>query len=166
MMKTPIKILLVVTPRMVGEGIKQLLSHQSDFTVNGVASREEEALGLLKQDDYDVIVVEFFIPELNGLNLLRQIKMVKPSTKVILLGIHSNQYIAYEAYKMGAVGYLSMCEDPGELISAVRKVANDEMYVTTEMAQHFVSFLENPSLPPGLPSLTQREYQVFLIPFF
>lgn len=163
MMSTPVKILLIVTPKLVCEGLKYLLSQQQDFIVNGVASREEEALRLVKQSEYDIIIVEFFMPELNGLNLLRQIKMIKPSAKVIILGLHSNRYIAYEAYKMGATGYLSMSEDKSEFMAAVRKVANNEIHVTTEMAQHFVSFLENPSIPPGLPSLTHREYQIFLM---
>jgi two-component system invasion response regulator UvrY len=157
-----IKLLLVVYPTLVREIMMRIISEEKDIKVKEAVGIGEEAMEHVAREDYDVIIVKTYLPELNGLEILRQILDLKPLSKVILLSITQNQYNAFQAYQEGAVGYISMNEMVSELISAIRKAYNGGVYISSNLAEKLVTDLNKQKSPQGTKKLSRREYEVFL----
>lgn len=157
-----IKILIADDHPIVRQGFKQVLSDTPDLVVADEAGNGQEVLSLVSKKDYDVILLDISMPGKNGLEVLKELKVVSPKTPVLILSIYPEEQYAVRAFRDGASGYLTKASTPKELISAIRKVSQGGRYVTEALAEKLTYFLGDVDKAPH-EKLSDREYQVMLL---
>ena len=130
-----IKILIADYHPIVRQGFKQVLSDTPDMVVADEAGNGQEVLSLVSKKDYDVILLYISMPGKNGLEVLKELKIVSPKTPVLILSIYPEEQYAIRALKAGASGYLTKASAPEELISAIRKVSRGGKYISSSLAE-------------------------------
>ena len=155
-----INILVADDHAIVRAGLKQYVSDSKDMTVLGEACNGEETLNKALKNEYDVVVLDITMPDINGLDILKQLKTQKPQLKILVLTMHPEEQYAMRVFKAGASGYLTKESAPQELISAIRKVASGGKYVSPSLAEKLASYFEENLGKPLYQKLSDREYQV------
>ncbi len=115
---------------LVRAGIRALLEKQSSVEVVDEASNGREALRLVKQYQPDVVLMDIAMPELNGLEALRQLAKDFPKVRCIILSMHSDEEHVWQALQAGAAGYLVKGGSLAELELAISSVAQGETYLS------------------------------------
>ena len=155
-----IKILIVDDHAIVREGLKQILSETSDMVASDEACNGHEALEKIRKKNYDVVILDLSLPDISGLEILKEIKSIKPKTLVLILTIHPEEQYAIRTLKAGASGYLTKESAHDELINAIRKISSGGKYVTESLAEKLAFDLEVDSEKPLHETLSDREYEV------
>lgn len=155
-----IEILIADDHAIVREGLKQIVAETSDIVVTDEASTGHEVLDKVRDNDYDVVVLDISMPGGDGLNILKQIKREIPKLSVLVLSIHPEEQYAVRALKAGAAGYLTKESAPDELISAIRRVSTGRKFVSSFLAEKLAFDLESDLEKPLHEILSDREYQV------
>ena len=155
-----INIIIADDHPIVRAGLKQIIMEDNGITVAGEASKGTELLEQVRRQDYDVILLDLTMPGMDGLDVLKQLKIEKPYIPVIILTIHPESQYALRILKVGASGYLTKASAPAELIKAIHKVHKGGKYISTSLAEKIVFALDEDT--DGLPhdTLSDREYQV------
>jgi two-component system invasion response regulator UvrY len=159
----PIKILIVDDHILVREGLKLIMEDYPDIIVVGEAGSGQEALNEVSRKKYDAVLLDISLPDRNGLDILREIKNKRPDLPVVMLTMHPEAVHAIRALRAGASGYVTKRQAPVELIAAIRKVANGEMFMTSTLADQILLSAEKDSEKPLHETLSVREYQVMLM---
>lgn len=155
-----IKILIVDDHAIVRAGLKQIVSETSDMIVADEASSGHEVLNKVLKNDYDVIVLDISMPGRNGLDILAQLKTIKPNISVLILSMHPEEEYAVRAFKLGASGYLTKQSATDELVAAIRKVSKGGRYVSSSLAEQLAFELAIGAVKEPHQMLSNREYQV------
>ncbi len=155
-----IKILIADDHAVVRRGLKQIVSETPDMIVSGEASTGYEVLDKVRGDDYDAVILDISMPGGDGLDILKQLKKIKPKIPILVLSVHPEDQYAVRALKAGAAGYLTKDSAPGELISAIRRVSSGRKYVSSLLAEKLAFDLEADRGKQLHEKLSDREYQV------
>jgi DNA-binding NarL/FixJ family response regulator len=156
-----IRVVIADDHQILREGLKQLLAAASDFEVVGEARDGFEALKLVRENDFDVLLLDLSMPGRSGMELIRQVKGEKPKLRVLVLSMHAEHQYAVRAVKAGASGYLTKDSAATQLVAAIRKVASGGAFISAEVAERIaLSAMPHAEGPPH-ESLSDREYQVF-----
>ena len=158
-----IRLLLVDDHTLFREGLKQIFSDTNDKVVAGEANNGQEALNKIKENNCDVVILDISMPDINGINVLKQVRKLKFNVPILILSMYSEEQYAINAYQAGADGYLTKSEAPKELLNAVRKVASGRKYVGEGAAEKLVASLNGNNEFPYYKKLSNREYQVMLM---
>jgi two-component system invasion response regulator UvrY len=155
-----IKVLFVEDHAIVREGLKQILADTDDIIVADEAADGEEALEKVPKGDFDVIVLDISMPKRSGLDVLIELKSIRPKLPVLILSMYPEELYAIRAFKGGASGYLSKESAPTELITAIRKVSSGGKYISPALAENLVINLGEDNGNPLHEKLSEREYQI------
>ena len=156
-----IRVVIADDHTIVREGLKQLLVAASDFEVIKEAGNGHEALAIVRESDFDVLLLDLSMPGKGGMELIKQIKSEKPRLRILVLSMHAEHQYAVRAIKAGASGYLTKDSAATQLVSAIRKVAAGGAVISAEVAEQLaLSAMPNAEGAPHA-SLSDREYQVF-----
>jgi DNA-binding NarL/FixJ family response regulator len=128
------KVLLADDHRIVREGLRSLLEAQEDMTVVGEADNGRLALEMAAEKEPDVVVMDVAMPQLNGIEATRRLMNDQPDTKVVALSMHSDRRYVSEALKAGASGYLLKDGAFEELVTAIRAVIANKVYLSPRVA--------------------------------
>ena len=153
------RVLLVEDHQIVRDGLKTLLREQA-ITVFGEASTAADALSLARDEQWDLAVVDISLGDRSGLDVVREIKQIRPKVPVLVLSMHSEEQYARRAYKAGAAGYVTKDSPRAELASAIAKVIGGGRYVSTTFADRLVVDLERDTDQPPHQALSDREFEV------
>jgi DNA-binding NarL/FixJ family response regulator len=145
---------------VVRQGVKQILAAETDMRVVGEAKNFGETLAVVRDLDWDVLILDYSMPGGNGLQVLKKIQKSHPKRPVLILSMHPEEAIAVSALRAGAAGYISKDSASEELTVAIRKAISGKKYVSATLAEKLALELEEGS--EGLPhaSLSDREYRV------
>ena len=127
-----INTFLVEDHDIVRNGIKALLKSQPDITIVGEASNGLEALEKLKYIQPDLLLMDMNMPVMDGLAGTRKIKAYFPAIKILVLSMHDHESYLIDMLEAGADGYILKNASTDELMFAIRKIANDGIYIGTE----------------------------------
>ncbi len=155
-----IKILIADDHPVVREGFKQIISKADDLLVEAEALSGFEVVELVNKKDFDVVVLDLSMPGKDGLEVLKDLKAIRPSLPVLILSMHPEEQVALRTFKSGAAGYLNKESAPGELVNAIRKIHSGGKYVSPALAEKLVANLDKKEEEPH-ESLSDREFQVF-----
>lgn len=156
-----IKILIADDHAIVREGLKQILSETDDMVVAGEASTGTEALARIRQQDFDVVLLDVSMPDQNGIDTLKHIRREKPSLPVLILSMYPEDQYAVSLLRAGASGYMTKESAPDQLVLAIRKVAQGRRYVSPSLAEILVMEVGGDIEKPLHESLSEREFQIF-----
>jgi DNA-binding NarL/FixJ family response regulator len=147
----------------VREGLKEILLHLPEISVIEEAKNGKEALAMISNEDFDLILLDISLPDISGLEVLQSIKRKRPLQRVLMLSMYSQEHYALRTLKMGASGYLTKDTASEELIEAVRKIAIGGKYIPSSMAEIIALHLENDYSKPLHETLSQREFEIMLM---
>lgn len=158
-----IRILIADDHTILRDGLKQILAECTDMKVGGEAENGFEVLKKIREEDWDVLVLDMSMPGRSGIELIKQVKSEKPKLPILILSMHKEDLYAIRTLKAGASGYLSKDSASSQLVNAIRKVASGGMFINADVAEKLAFGLRRPSdaLPHTL--LSDREHQIFLM---
>ena len=155
-----IRILIADDHTLVREGFKQILSDLPDMAVTDEASNGKEVLDKIRESDFDVVLLDISMPGQSGLDILKQIKLLRPRLPVLILSMYSEEQYAIRTMRAGAAGYLTKDSVPDELIEALRTVSLGKKYITFSLAEKLAFELNADTKRLPHEGLSDREYQV------
>jgi DNA-binding NarL/FixJ family response regulator len=155
-----IKVLITDDHPVVRRGIRQILEDEERIGLIHEAGNGKELFDKLKEQEYDVILLDISLPGRSGLDLISQIKKMRPSAAILMLSIHSEEMYAINALKCGALGYLTKSSAPEELVSAIFKVSKGERYFSSSLADKMADSLLSETEKPLHQLLSAREMEV------
>ena len=150
-----IRLLIADDHAIVRDGLKRILAAVPDMEVAAEAATGDQALALVKAQDFDVVVVDMSMPGLSGMDLIKRLKIEKPKSRVLVLSMHGEQQYAARALKAGAAGYLNKDSAAELLVSAVRKIAAGGVHITEAVAASLLAADKAPQQ-----ALSNREFEV------
>ena len=156
-----IRALVADDHAVVRRGLKDLLAESGDIVVQGEAGTGRELLDQLNGKPWDVVVLDINLPDRSGLDLLAEIKRLRPEIPVLILTICAEEQFAVRALRAGASGYVTKESAPEELIQAVRKVVARGRYVSPGVAERLAHWVDAGSEKPLHETLSTREFQIF-----
>ena len=155
-----IRILIADDHTLVREGLKQILSDLPDMAVTDEASNGKEVLDKVRENDFDVVLLDISLPGQSGVDILKQIKLIKPELPVLILSMYPEEQYAIRTLRAGASGYLTKDSVPDELIEALRTVSLGKRYITYTLAEKIAFEMDVDAKKPLHERLSDREYQV------
>jgi DNA-binding NarL/FixJ family response regulator len=155
-----IKVLITDDHPVVRRGIRQILEDDDRISLVQEAGNGKELFERLKEQLFDVILLDISLPGRSGLDLIGQIKKSQPSAAILILSIHSETMYAIKALKSGAAGYLTKTSAPDELMSAIIKVSRGERYISPSLADAMAESLISDTEKPLYQLLSAREVEV------
>jgi DNA-binding NarL/FixJ family response regulator len=147
----------------VRAGIIQILSEENGFQVEAEAGDGQELLNKVRSKDPDVVVLDMSMPGMDGLDVLKQLKIERPKLPVLILTIHPEAQYAMRVLKAGASGYITKSSAPDELIRAIKKVVRGGKYISQAFAEKLAFRLDTDYTESPHETLSDREYQVILL---
>jgi DNA-binding NarL/FixJ family response regulator len=147
---------------LIRQGLHKIIDEVHDITVCAEGRHGREALAAVRKEQCDVILLDINLPDQNGIDVLRTIKLGQPRFPVLIFTSCPAQQYALNTIKMGADGYLEKSCEVNEIPVAIRRVASGHRYISREVGELVAnSFRHDTSNPPHL-ALSDREFQVFL----
>ncbi|OIP82567.1 MAG: hypothetical protein AUK44_07500 [Porphyromonadaceae bacterium CG2_30_38_12] len=130
-----INVFLVDDHEIVREGFKKLVKEHNDINIAGEAKSAEEVIERMPKIACDVMLIDLYLPNKNGYQLLVELKKQHPEIKAIIMSINPEQKSALRAYKLGAAGYLCKDSSIQEIIKAIHKTHENGRYISPEYAE-------------------------------
>ncbi len=160
---TNLRILIADDHDVVREGVRALVEDQPDWEVCGVAANGRQAIEEAEKLKPDVIVIDMTMPELNGVEAIRQIRRLLPKTEIVVFSGHRSEDMVRETFDAGAKSYICKADAGRYLIDAIRSLAAHKPFFTPEVSDIlFAKFLNGRSgdQQRGDGSLTTREREI------
>lgn len=155
-----VKILVVDDHAVVREGVARILAETGRMKVAGQASDSAEVSRFIREENFDAVLLDITLPGKGGLEVLKEIKRLKPALPVLILSIHDEDQYALRALKAGAAGYLTKQAVPRELVNAIEKVLGGGRYVSPALAEKLALRVQHNLDSAPHEHLSDREFQV------
>lgn len=153
------RVVVVDDHEFFRDGLTRGLQQSGYLTVVGEAGTGREALELIRAEKPEVAVVDYQMPDLDGLDVVHAVTRDGLSTRVLILSALTDGAVVFRALEEGAAGYLSKDSRRGEIVDAVRRVARGETVVPAELAADLATHIRRNAQHAG-PALSEREQQV------
>ncbi len=157
------RLLLVDDHPVFRKGIAGLISDEPDFEVAGEASDSLTALTAMRREEPDLALVDVSLPGHNGIELIKLMLAERPKLKILMLSMHDESLYALRALRAGAKGYVMKAEAMTNVLSALRKVAAGDIYVSEKVANQLIfKAIKSDEAGVGSPvdNLSDRELEV------
>jgi DNA-binding NarL/FixJ family response regulator len=152
-----LKILTIDDHEVVRRGIKDMFTKES--ATFGEARSGAEALDLVRKQPWDIAVLDISLGGRSGLEVLSELKQLRPRMPVLILTMHAEEQYAVRAFKAGASGYINKASSGEELRRAILKIIKGGQYVGPTLAEKIVVQLSQPGKVPH-ETLSNREFEV------
>jgi len=157
------KILIVDDHPIVRDGLKQILADTEDMVVGGEAGSADEALALVRDADWDLVVLDITLPGRTGIDLLRDLRRERPALPVLMLSIHPEEELGVRAVKAGASGYLNKECASDDLVHAIQLIVTGNKYISRRLSERLIEEIQKDTNKPPHELLSDREYEVMAL---
>ncbi|HTB93116.1 MAG TPA: response regulator transcription factor [Candidatus Sulfotelmatobacter sp.] len=154
------RILIADDHAVFRRGLRETLVEAFPRINFGEAKTAAETVELVRRHPWDIVILDISMPGKSGLDILDDVKRLRPGTPVLLLTMHPEQQYARRALKAGAAGYLTKDSVPDELKSAIKRIASGGRYVSATLAEKLAVDLRHGADVPLHELLSDREFQV------
>ncbi len=158
------RVLIVDDHPMMRQGLAQLIDNEPDLKVVAEADTGGQGLDIVLQQKLDLAVLDISLPDRNGLELIKDIRSVKPELPVLIVSMHDEALYAERVLRAGARGYIMKQEGGNKLLQAIRQVHTGQIYVSEKMSARILeTFSGRKSEQSASPvaKLSDREFEVF-----
>jgi DNA-binding NarL/FixJ family response regulator len=159
-----IRILLADDHALMRRGIRDLLMSNPEFEIVGEAADGREAVRLAEKFRPDVLIMDLAMPELNGLDAIRQIRKDIPEIELLVFSMHDSEELIREVFAAGARGYVLKSDVALYLVEAIKSLARHKPFITPRISEAILHSLVSPATPgrveparPGPLSARERE---------
>jgi two-component system invasion response regulator UvrY len=154
------RVLIADDHAVFRRGLKETLAEAFSRVVFGEAKSAPETLEHVRRQDWDLVILDISMPGKSGLDILDDLKRLRPKLPILLLSMHPEQQFARRALKAGAAGYLTKDSVTEELKEAVKKIVSGGRYVSATLAEKLAVDLRQGADRPVYELLSDREFQV------
>ncbi|MGA2213172.1 MAG: response regulator transcription factor [Bryobacteraceae bacterium] len=154
------RVLIVDDHEVLRDGVRKLLDEQPGAISCGEAGTPDEALRMASTQEWDAVVLDLSLAGRSGLDVLKQLKMIRPRLPILVLTIHSEEQYARRAFKAGAAGFITKDSPRAELSKAILKVLDGGKYLSPALAEKLIVDLERGVDRTPDQTLSDREFQV------
>ncbi|MBW2540153.1 MAG: response regulator transcription factor [Deltaproteobacteria bacterium] len=159
----PYRIVLADDHKMFRLGVKKIIDEIDDLEITGEVDDGLQLLALLKKSAPQMVILDISMPNLRGIEATREVKMIDPAVKILILTMHKNKEYLYHCFSAGAEGYLLKEDTDTELFSAIETIRRGGIYISPilsmEVADDLSKIYTGTQRPP-LERLTIREREV------
>lgn len=156
------RILICDDHKIVREGLRQILGQLHGVTHIEEAGDGNEAMQLLKEKSFDIMLLDITLPDKSGLEVLQAVKAKWPSTNILMLSMHPQEQYAIRALKLGASGYLTKDTASEELLLAVKRISTGGRYISQSLAENLALYLDKDSERQKHELLSTREFEIMI----
>ena len=163
--KSAVKRVMIVDDHpMMRQGLAQLIDNEPDLKVVAEADTGGQGLDLAIKEKLDLSVLDISLPDKNGLELIKDIRSVRPELPILIISMHDEALYAERVLRAGARGYIMKQEGGKKLLQAIRQVLTGQIYVSEKMSARILeTFSGHASEQSSSPvaRLSDREFEVF-----
>ena len=156
-----IRILVVDDHAVVRAGVQYFISQVPDMKIEGEAGTAQEAIRLIRAQEFDIILLDINMPDKSGVEVLKQIKREKPDMPVLILSMHPESRYAVQILRSGASGYVQKEALADELVNAIKTILRGHKYISPAVAELLTTELDANTEKPLHETLSKREYEIF-----
>jgi DNA-binding NarL/FixJ family response regulator len=156
-----LRILCVDDHQVVRDGVRRIFDDKNIPVEIGEASDAAEATRLANRQEWDIAVLDISLGGKTGLDVLKEIRQLRPRLPVLMFSMHSEEVYARRAINAGAQGYITKGSSSEELFTAINRIASGGRYLTPALAERIVFTAHAERLPHE--NLSDREYEVMLL---
>ncbi len=156
-----IKILVVDDHAVVRAGVQYFIADIPDMQIAGEAATAEEAIRLIRAQEWDIVLLDIAMPDKSGVEVLKQIKREKPHLPVLILSMHPENRYAVQILRSGASGYVQKEALATELVTAIQTIMRGHKYISYAVAELLTMDPDTDTDKPLHETLSAREYEIF-----
>jgi DNA-binding NarL/FixJ family response regulator len=157
-----IRVALVDDHALIRRGLRDSLNEAGDIRVVGEAADYGELRELLRDTEFDVLLLDINLPGRSGLDVLHSLADHPVRIRTLILTMYPEDQYAIRALKAGAMGYLNKSADPGQIVSAVRTVHAGRKFITPGIAEALAERLSVDESHAAHERLSDREFQTLI----
>ncbi|MGB7767775.1 MAG: response regulator transcription factor [Verrucomicrobiia bacterium] len=161
---SPKRLLIVDDHPMMRTGLTQLIENEADLKVCAEADTAAQALDIAVSETLDLILLDISLPDKNGLELIKDIRALKPGLPILVVSMHDESLYAGRVLRAGGRGYIMKQEGGKKLLEAIRQVLNGQIYVSEKMAAGILETFSGrhaEAATSPIQQLSDREFEVF-----
>jgi len=158
------KLMIVDDHPLMRKGLILSLSEDPSLEICGQATNAEDAISLIDELSPDLVIIDISLPGMSGLELVKHLTAVEPTTKTLIVSRHDESLYAERAIRAGARGYIMKLQAGDVILNAVRRVLNGGVYVSDEMNERLLMGLvtgQDRVAQSPFDLLSDRELEVF-----
>ena len=155
-----IAVAIVEDIKEIREGLRILINLSDGFNCEHVYSTAEEALNLLPQNRPDVVLMDINLPGINGIECIKQLKLMCPDTQFIMSTVYEDDENIYESLKAGATGYLLKKTVPSRILEALAEVNDGGSPMSAQIARRVIASFQKGDGIEESEVLTAREKEI------
>ncbi len=155
-----IRVLIADDHAILRRGLIEILTREFKDAVCGEVENAQQALAQVQGHGWDVVILDVTMPGRSGVDVLADLKRVRPKLPVLVLSMHPEDQYGKRVLKAGASGYMNKESAPQELIKAIRKVLAGGRYVSPALAEKLALDLNENAGRPVHETLSDREFEV------
>jgi len=155
------KVIIVDDHELIREGVKKVIAKEFDIELAGEASNVDDLFSILREsNEIDIIILDISLPGRSGIDVIKDIKIEAPETKILILSMHPENRFAVRALKAGASGYITKGNATKSLVKALRNINDGRKYISPTFAEFLASELDVDYDKPLHENLSNREFEV------
>jgi DNA-binding NarL/FixJ family response regulator len=160
--KRIVKLLIVDDHQMVRDGIRVMLESQNNILSFIITEAEngEDAIKYVLKNKYDIVLIDYQLPKMSGMETVERILLYKPATKILALSNYDELTYINNMLKAGVSGYILKNIEPVELISAIKTILDDRIFYSNEVAIKLIESRKRIDASIDNLSLTKRELEI------
>lgn len=146
---------------VVRAGVQHFIADIPEMEIAGEAANAQEAIRLIRSNEYDIVLLDIAMPDKSGVEVLKQIKREKPALPVLMLSMHPENRYAVQVLRSGADGYVQKEALATELVKAIETILQGHKYISYAVAELLTADPANAEQGALHESLSAREYEIF-----
>ena len=155
------RILIADDHAILRDGLINSLTRAFPEAEFGEAGSSSAILPLIRNEKWDLVILDINLPGRNGLEVLKDIKECNPEIPVVILSMYPEDQFAIRSIKAGASAYITKDTAFPELINAIRTIIEKKQYITSSIASLLTSEIRGNTSKQLHETLSDREFQVF-----
>ncbi|MBN1918080.1 MAG: response regulator transcription factor [Verrucomicrobia bacterium] len=158
------RILIVDDHAVVRRGLVDLVNQEPGLEVCAEAGGAAAAIKAVEKHNPDAAIIDISLGDTSGLELIKQLKVLRPQMRTLVLSMHEEELYCERALHAGAHGYVMKDRPPEQIIRALRSVLNDRLYVSDRMSARLIEKVAGTTKAADVPltsTLSDRELEVF-----
>jgi DNA-binding NarL/FixJ family response regulator len=162
-MAKKLKILIADDHAVFRHGLKDILTNHFPEVTIGEAETGRGTVEQVRKVGWNIVVLDVTMPGQNGVDVLREIKQIRPALPVLMLSMHPEEQFAMRVLQAGAAGYITKIKAPLEIVEAIKKVLADGKYISPTLTKRLMEQLKPGAKKLPHDRLSNREYQVMCL---